>query len=224
MNIRLIIIDNINIFACMKVLYTLFLMFLLSLSGLAQNKEKLVQFSGVVVASDSLQPVPFASVMIRHANRGTVTDYYGFFSFVAIKGDTVDFSYLGYRKGMFIIPDTLTEERYSLIQVLVRDTVTLKETVIYPWPSKEEFRRAFLELNVPDNDLARAERNLQLAERKEVKDAVPYDGSINYKYAMQQQQSRLYNAGQYPTSNLFNPLAWAQFIKAWKEGAFKKKD
>jgi hypothetical protein len=190
----------------------------------AQTGEKLVQFSGVVVANDSLQPVPFASVMIKHANRGTMTDYYGFFSFVAVKGDTVEFSYLGYKKGQFIIPDTLTEKRYSLIQVMMRDTVTLVETVIYPWPTREEFRQAFLDLKLPDNDLARAERNLELAELKEVKDAVPYDGSINYKYAMKQQQSRLYTAGQYPTSNLFNPLAWAQFIKAWKEGAFKKKE
>jgi hypothetical protein len=190
----------------------------------AGAQDNLVQFSGVVVANDSLQPVPFASVMIKHANRGTVTDFYGFFSFVAMKGDTVEFGYLGYKKGQFIIPDSLSEERYSLIHVLVRDTVLLKETVIYPWPTREEFKRAFLELKVPDSDLARAERNLELAELKEVKDAVPYDGSINYKYAMQQQQSRLYTAGQYPTTNLFNPLAWAQFIKAWKEGAFKKKD
>jgi CarboxypepD_reg-like domain len=197
---------------------------LFSFTSFAQSNEKLVQFSGVVVASDSLQPVPFASVMIKNANRGTVTDYYGFFSFVAVKGDTVEFLYLGFKKGEYIIPDSLTDKRYSLIQVLVRDTIALKETVIYPWPSKEEFRRAFLELQVPDNDLARAERNIELAQLKEIKDAVPYDGSINYKYAMQQKQSRLYTAGQYPTSNLFNPLAWAQFIKAWQDGTFKKKD
>ncbi len=197
---------------------------LFSYISFAQSNEKLVQFSGVVVASDSLQPVPFASVMIKNANRGTVTDYYGFFSFVAVKGDTVEFLYLGYKRAQYIIPDSLTDKRYSLIQVLVRDTIALKETVIYPWPSKEEFKKAFLELNVPDNDLARAERNLELAQQKEVRDAVPYDGSINYKYAMQQRQSRLYTAGQYPTSNLFNPIAWAQFIKAWQDGTFKKKD
>jgi hypothetical protein len=26
-----------------------------------------------------------------------------------------------------------------------------------------------------------------------------------------------------PSINLFNPIAWAQFIEAWKVGAFKKK-
>ena len=189
-----------------------------------QVSSNLIQFSGVVVTNDSLQPIPYTNVMIKSTHRGTVTDYFGFFSFVAMKGDTIEFNYIGYKKANFIIPDTLSEIRYSLIQVLVRDTITFKEAVIYPWPSKEEFKRVFVQLKVPDDDLKRAERNLELAQMKEVKDNVPYDGSINYKYTMQQQQSRLYTAGQYPTSNLFNPLAWAQFIKAWKEGAFKKKE
>ena len=189
-----------------------------------QVTSNLIQFSGVVVTNDSLQPIPYTNVMIKSTHRGTVTDYFGFFSFVAMKGDTIEFNYLGYKKANFFIPDTLSEVRYSLIQVLVRDTLTFKEAIIYPWPSKEEFKRVFVQLKVPDDDLKRAERNLELAQMKEVKDNVPYDGSINYKYAMQQKQSRLYTAGQYPTSNLFNPLAWAQFIKAWKEGAFKKKE
>ena len=45
---------------------------------------ELVQFSGVVVTNDSLQPIPYTSVIIKHAYRGTLTDYYGFFSFVAV--------------------------------------------------------------------------------------------------------------------------------------------
>lgn len=190
----------------------------------SQNKEELVQFSGVVVASDSLQPMPFTNVMIKHAYRGTLTDFYGFFSFVAMKGDTVEFSYIGYKKAMFVIPDTLKENRYSLIQMLTRDTILLKETIIYPWPSKEEFKRAFVELQVPDDDAQRAQRNIELAQHKEVKDNVAYDGSINYKWATQQRNNQIYTAGQYPVNNLLNPLAWAAFIKAWQEGAYKKKD
>jgi hypothetical protein len=41
---------------------------------------------------------------------------------------------------------------------------------------------------------------------------------------LQQKQSKLYSAGQYPQNNLFNPIAWAAFIKAWKDGSLKKKD
>ena len=189
-----------------------------------QSNNDLVQFSGVVVTSDSLQPIPFTNVIIKHAYRGTLSDFYGFFSFVAMKGDTVVSSYVGYKKAYFIIPDTLKENRYSLIQMLSRDTIMLKETVIYPWPSREEFKKAFVELKVPDDDTQRALRNLELAQHKEVQENVPYDGSINYKWTTQQRNNQIYTAGQYPVNNLLNPLAWAAFIKAWQEGAYKKKD
>ena len=189
-----------------------------------QSKKPLIQFSGVVVSDDSLQPIPFTSVMIRHASRGTVTDFYGFFSFVAMQGDTIDFNYIGYKPDYYVIPDTLDANRYSLIQVLSRDTILLKETVIYPWPSREEFKRAFLELQIPNDDMQRAQRNLELAQMKEVQESVPHDGSINYKYTQQKRSQQLYNAGMYPSTNLFNPIAWAAFIKAWQDGAFKRKD
>lgn len=194
--------------------------------GIAQNnnQKNLIQFSGVVVSNDSLKPVPFTSVMIRHASRGTITDFYGFFSFVAMKGDTVDFNYIGYKPEYFVIPDTLSENRYSLIQVLSRDTILLKEAVIYPWPSREEFKRAFVELDLPNDDYKRAQYNLEVAQRREVQETVPYDGSINFKFQQQQQSYKLYNTGMYASSNIFNPLAWAAFIKAWQEGAFKSKD
>src|SRR5690242_1483854 len=91
--------------------------------GISQNLQKndLVQFSGVVVTGDSLRPVPFASIMIKSTYRGTVSDYYGFFSFVAKMHDTVEFTALGFKKAIFVIPDTLTDNRCSLIQMLKHD-------------------------------------------------------------------------------------------------------
>jgi hypothetical protein len=49
------------------------------------------------------------------------------------------------------------------------------------------------------------------------------DASLNYKMVAANQQSKLYYAGQVPRNNLLNPIAWAQFIQAWKEGKFKSK-
>ncbi|PCJ83326.1 MAG: hypothetical protein COA57_11525 [Flavobacteriales bacterium] len=199
------------------------LLFLLSEIGYAQNGRQLVQFSGVVISGDSLSPVPFANIIIKNTRRGTMSDFYGFFSFVAQLSDTVEFSSVGYKKSAFIIPDSLTTNRYSLIQMMTKDTILLKETVIYPWPTKEQFREAFLNLRIPDDDYERARKNLARAELKERLEVTAMDGSENYKYQMQQYQSRLYYAGQYPPNNLLNPIAWAQFIKAWKEGKFKRR-
>ncbi|MCF8332030.1 MAG: carboxypeptidase-like regulatory domain-containing protein [Bacteroidales bacterium] len=186
-----------------------------------EDDRSLVQFSGVVVTADSLNPVPFTHILVKGTNRGTMADYHGFFSFVAEKGDTVRFSAVGFTPDEYILPDTLKNNRYSLIQVMKVDTVTLAETVIFPWPTVKQFKQAFVELDIPDDDMERARKNLALAEMKERMWNAPMDGSMNYKNYIDQKTSKLYYAGQLPPNNLLNPLAWAQFIKAWKEGRFK---
>lgn len=188
----------------------------------AQEDENLIQFSGVVIDGDSLNPLPFTTIMIKNSHRGTISDYYGFFSFVAQPNDTVEFSSVGYKKVSFVIPDTLDINRYSVIQVLFKDTVWLSEAVIYPWPTREQFKDAFLSLNAPDDDLERARKNLEMAELRERMETMPADASLNYKWQMQHQQTRLYYNGQLPPNTLMNPIAWAQFIRAWKDGKFKR--
>jgi hypothetical protein len=202
-------------------LFIAFLAFL-PVFSLAQDKD-LIQFSGVVVENDSLRPIPFTKVIIKNSNRGTMADYYGYFSFVAQKKDTIVFSALGYRKSQYIIPDTLNGNKYSLIQVLRYDTVFIKETVIFPWPTREQFKEVFLNMKVPDDDLARANKNLNREEMRDQYENMGMDGSMNFKASQQQYQSRLYWAGQYPPNNLLNPFAWAQFVKMWREGKLKIK-
>ncbi len=186
--------------------------------------RKLVQFTGIVVEGNSLKPVPYTSIIIKNTNRGTISDYFGYFSFVAQESDTLQFSAIGYANASFIIPDTLTTNKYSLIQVLRTDTVYLQTTEVYPWPTKEQFKQAFLKLEMPEDDLDRASRNMARADMKERMTGMAMDASLNYKYSMQQYQSKLYYAGQLPPNNLLNPIAWAKFIQAWKRGDYKKKN
>jgi len=187
------------------------------------SKRDLVQFSGIIVEGDSLKPVPYTSILIKGSSRGTVSDYFGYFSFVAQKQDTVEFSAIGFTDAVFVIPDTLSTSKYSLIQVLRSDTIHLKETVIYAWPTKEQFKASFLRLNLPEDDMARAGKNMARADMKEKMLGMAMDASMNYKYSQQQYQSKLYYAGQLPPNNLLNPVAWAKFIKAWQNGDFKQK-
>jgi len=189
----------------------------------AQEEEELIQFSGIVVTADSIQPVPFTTILIKDSNKGTIADYFGYFSFVAKKTDTVLFSAVGFKGSEFVIPDTVTNKRYSLIQVMTTDTILLAQTVIYPWPSPEEFKQAFLEFDVPDDDYERARKNLDKSVIQEMAMAMPMDGSLNYKYSMQMHQDRLYYIGQTQPITVLNPFAWAQFIKAWQDGKFKRK-
>ncbi len=188
------------------------------------GKRDLIQFSGVVVEGDSLKPIPYTSILVQNSYRGTVSDYFGYYSFVAQEGDTIQFTAIGFSDAFFIIPDTLTNNKYSLIQVMKVDTFNLATTDVYPWPTKEQFKKAFLALELPEDDMNRADRNMARADARERMTGMAMDASLNYKYSMQQYQSKLYYAGQLPPNNLLNPIAWAKFIKAWKNGDFKKKN
>lgn len=183
----------------------------------------LVQFSGAVVTGDSLHPVSFTHIIDHNTGFGTISDYYGYFSFVARKGDTITFSAIGFKKGLFVIPDTIKDNRYTMFQVMTSDTVYLSETVIYPWPTKEQFKEAFLNLEIPDDDLEIARKNLDRYELYVRADAMPMDGSMNYRNYIDQTVNKLYYAGQTQPISLLNPFAWAQFIQAWQDGKFKRK-
>ncbi len=208
------------------VLFTILIILSSSLLSQEEN-EDLIQFSGVAVTADSLLPVPFATVMIKNTSYGTTTDFYGYFSFVARKGDTLQFSSVGYQKSDYVIPDSLKGNRYSLIHTMLRDTVNLETVNIYPWPTADQFKQAFLNLDIPDDNLEIARKNLNpdlMAERVAV---MPMDGSMNFKFQNQQRSNQLYYAGQSRMnnlSNLLNPIAWAKFIEAWKRGDFKRKE
>eukprot|EP00933_Yihiella_yeosuensis_P007447 TRINITY_DN112494_c0_g1_i1.p1 TRINITY_DN112494_c0_g1~~TRINITY_DN112494_c0_g1_i1.p1 ORF type:complete len:211 (+),score=8.66 TRINITY_DN112494_c0_g1_i1:11-643(+) len=197
----------------------------LHLLGIAQDphRDGLVQLSGVVVSGDSLTPVPFSSVIIEGSNRGTIADYYGFFSLVVRTEDTIKFSSVGYRDAYFTVPDTIHQSRYSIIQLLQKDTIILDQQVIFPWPSKEQFKEAFLSLNAPTDDYDRAFENMTREDVRLAIQGVPMSAQANNKYTMQQEYTRMYSQGLLPQISVMNPLAWAQFIQAWKNGDFKSK-
>lgn len=187
-----------------------------------EKGKEILQFSGVIVSGDSLSPVPYTSILIRNTRRGTISDFYGFFSLVAETGDTIDFTGVGFKSSVYVIPDSLSSKRYSLIQLMTKDTIFLAEAIVYPWPTKEQFHDAFMSLEVPEDDYDRAMRNLARADLQERMDNLPNSGSITYKQQMRDYSSRLYYAGQAPPNNLMNPIAWARFIEAWKRGDFKR--
>jgi len=195
----------------------------LQLQAQDTSSTELVQFSGVMVTADSLTPVPLAHILVKHSDRGTISDYSGYFSFVARQNDTITFSAIGYKKQFFVIPDTITNNRYSIIQVMANDTIYLSETVIYPWPTKEQFRKAFLNLDIPDDDIAIARKNLTQNDLMRRSLVIQSDGSLNYDYFVEEQTQRLYYNGQTQPITILNPFAWADFIKSWKDGKFKRK-
>jgi hypothetical protein len=213
-------IRTLSFLAC---LLTVFMVWGQSPSSTGQEQvRRVVQFSGLVLTADSLIPVPFTNIWIQNSRRGTISDFHGFFSITLREKDTLQISAVGFRDVTFIVPDTLTSPRYSTVQLMTYDTINLPETVIYPWPTREQFRYAFLNTDIPDDDMDRALKNLERAQMRERFEKMPMDGYANFNYMNQQHAQRLYYAGQRPPMRIFDPFAWSKFIKAWKEGRFRR--
>ncbi|MEI6410129.1 MAG: carboxypeptidase-like regulatory domain-containing protein [Bacteroidota bacterium] len=193
-----------------------------------KTDDQLIQFSGMLITESDgrLVPVPYATVHIPNKSRGTYSDYRGFFTIVVEKGDKVRFNCIGLQTITITIPDTLTQDRYSIVQVMPQDTINLPMTVIFPWPSKEHFKIEFLKMDVTPELQKQASKNLAneyLTEARKNPDIVPYGGRESANFYLRQQAREYVYIGQTPPMNIFSPLAWGKFFKAWKDGDFKKK-
>jgi hypothetical protein len=185
----------------------------------------IIQFSGVVVTDENgfVQPLPYVNIYVKSSRRGTYSSNDGFFSLVGRKNEVVVFSSVGYENVEYVIPDTLTTDRYSVFQIMTKDTILLPETVIYPWPSREHFKLEFLAMNVTSGLEERVNANLSEQAIAEMIAFLPTDGDENADFFLREQAASYYYAGQIKPQNVFNAFAWAEFIKALKRGDFKKK-
>ncbi len=186
-------------------------------------QKRLVQLTGIVLGSDSLNNLPFTTVYDKTTQRGTITDYYGYFALVAHPGDTLIFRQLGYKAASYIVPMDIPIFGNALIQLMDVDTLYTKPVTVYPWPSREEFAYAFVNLELEyEDEIRRAQRQLSGESLNQIAMRVQGDSGLAFSALEQQRLSQLYTRGQIPANNLFNPVAWMQFVDAWKAGKLKR--
>ncbi|MBT3209700.1 MAG: hypothetical protein HN704_01000 [Bacteroidetes bacterium] len=212
-----------NLFRLKAIIIASIFISMFSMNSFSQER-KLIQISGVI-QNDSLSTLPFVTVLVENTGKGTISNFFGYYSLPVHIGDTLKFSFVGCKDFQFIVPDTIKNSNFSFDFVMDMDTILLQEAIVFPWNTYEQFLMAVVEMEIPENDMDRANRNLlRLKEQILNMEYYPVDASLNYKYFMQGHYDRIYTAGQYPVVSLLNPFAWAQFFKALKNGDFKRKD
>jgi hypothetical protein len=190
------------------------------------NAVRVVQISGKVVTEENNKIVllPYAVVAVKGTSRGTLTDVSGFFSIVVRTDETLVFSVLGFKDAFFPVPDTLTGDYFSMVQMLTKDTILLPTAVIYPWPSAgPNFTNEFLAMDVHTDLEDIAAENLSAEKMEMLRETLPTDGPENTQLYLKQQNAKYYYEGQMRPQQIFNVFAWKEFIEAWKRGDFKKK-
>lgn len=209
----------------MKKLATITLLLLLFCTeSFAQKKEeKVIQFSGYTVTADSLIGVPFVHITVLRKGRLAMAGPDGYFSFPAVAGDTLYFTSVGYTPVRYIVPE-VKEDKFWVVQLMTKNDNYLPTTIIYPWGDRSNFPQAFIDTRLPDDDLQRAKRNLDAQTLAAIGETLEHNGEEASSLALRTASAKKYYYGQAAPQNIFNPLAWAEFIKAWKRGDFKKKD
>jgi len=217
------------IFGAVKkiLLYTGIALLFFTQSAKAQfetSRDSVVQLYGIVMTADSLVGIPAVSIMVKGQNRGTITNAQGVFSIVVLKGDQVEFTHVTYKPKTINIPRNLEGNQYSVVQLMVIDTVYLPATIIRPRPTPEQFARDFANNKVPDDDIEIARQNTSAAKRRILIKSTPGDGGEATAMQFRKIANQAVYRGQAPPQNIFNPAAWADFIQAWKRGDFKNKN
>lgn len=181
---------------------------------------KYVQLTGIVV-NDSLQRLPFTAIYDLNTQRGVISDYYGYFAMVVHPGDTIQFSYIGFKQKSYVVPEPDSTNSLSIVSVLQSDTLMSKPVEVYPWPSREEFADAFINLEIDDDAINRAKERLSPQEMAFVYGTLGSDASLSYKAQTQQYMNQVYYRNQQAPNNLLNPVAWNNFLKSLNNGDMK---
>ncbi len=208
-----------------KLFFLSALLCILSTFNSNAQEKKLIQFSGIVIHADSLEPLPFVNIInISRNYKGTYTDMRGFFSLVVSVGDTIQISSLGYKKQELVIPNDLVNNTLSAIFKLKMDAIDLPMIYIFPYATIEQFKQAFIKLRLPDDDLMIAQKNLDASLMMALSSAMTWDGTQNTRYYFQQQSEKLYWRGQERYNPLLDVVKINQFMRLLGEGKISLKN
>ena len=189
-----------------------------------QGQDKSVIFTGKVVSDRTSDFLPNAYVFNPQSGRGTLTDDLGDFSIYVYPGDSLVFSYVGFKKKYYIIP-RLNEQTQSAIIHMAESVTMLAEVKVYPYSTEEEFKKAFIEMKLENEAGRRAlEKNLEQSKLNVLALQAGLSGNGNFRNFSDQMTYGMANRTfvQSPLMAFTNPFAWANFIKSVKNGDLKK--
>lgn len=198
--------------------YLLILIFCLSASAAFSQEEKvtrneLVQFSGIISDTDSNVVVPYVSIKNKNTGRVYAANYQGYFSVVARPGDAFVFSAIGFYEKEITIPMEIVDNKFTMMVQIRPEVIYLKAVRIYPWATVEEFNKEFLSMQVADDNMALAMRNLSRESIQNKILTLPRSAAeisnSNYRYNF----DRSMNSNMRQTNPFLNPFAWGRLVQ-----------
>jgi hypothetical protein len=195
------------------------LLLFITAGAFAQQQEKpLVQFTGMVYNADSIKVViPYVTITnISNHKQVYLSNYEGYFSFVAHEQDTLLFTSIGFAPIKVAIPAN-TSKSYTTEVRLKPQIIHLPTFRVFPWATTDEFRKDFLSMKLADDDLEIARKNLERATSRSASNNLARDGQEIQTAWAQNEHNDIMNQHSI-TNPLLNPFAWGSLIRQISDG------
>ncbi len=137
----------------MKLQKTISLLFILiSSTAFAQiESDSSYVLIGTVVNGENNNLLSGANIITSY-NFGTKSNELGEFSIHTQKNDTITISFVGYKTLKYVAPDK-KPGKYLVKFKMYRDSISLREVEVFPYPTYEEFKAAFIEHDKQDEQI-----------------------------------------------------------------------
>jgi len=188
----------------------------------AQNKQRVIQLSGVVLGEDSVSGLPGVYIYVPKAGRGTTTNNVGFFSMPVLVGDSIVISSVGYSRQYYVVPD-YPSEFLTVVFELHENVRELQTVTVTAFPTEEVFKEAVLALNVPLDENGIDRKNLNAELLALMLKTTPMDGPMNSRYYLNQWANSQGNRYMPVTNPFLNPFNWVKFFNSMKKNKKKPK-
>ena len=192
----------------------------------SQGQDKTILFQVQIVANNGSEFLPMAYVYNPKAGRGALSDNFGRADLLVFPGDSLVFTYIGYKKQYYIIPKSVEQVQQKIIS-MDEDSKMLAEVKVFPHASEEEFKQAFLNMRLRDErQRAILANNLEQSKLNVYALQAGLGAASNFRNFSDMMIAAQSNKSFYasPLLSLTNPFAWMSFIQSVKNGDLKKKD
>ena len=174
----------------------------ISLSINAQfSMQDSLKFTGIVFDKSSLDSLSGAHIILNN-KKGTITNQYGQFSFFAYVGDTVSFSFVGYKPTFIKVTDSIPGKEFLLGIALTKDTLLLSEVIIKPRIDYNKFKYQLINEYQPESDYINAKNNLEITKIAASRAPKKLDAAINADRALRRYEQGAMNLGMIRSDNI----------------------
>jgi len=211
---------------CLKLAILFSILLFSELEVFAQGQDKTVFFRARVVSGRNAEFLPLAYLYNPVAGRGALSDNLGVVEMQVFPGDSLIFSYVGFKKKLYIVPKD-NEQIHQTIIKMEEESTMLAEVKVYRHADESEFKQAILDMKLPDEKLrSNANKNLDKSDLKIFAMQAGMGAASNFRNFSDQMVYAQANRAFYnsPMLTLTNPFAWMNFLKSIKNGDLKRKD